>query len=186
MRSPRRARAAHIAVAAVGFLPVLGLSGCGGRTDTESAIQLEEGRPYGQVTVRSELAPKRATLGDRVLWTMTATLPKGSHPEELRLETPAPSREIEPRGAESVREAGDRVVWSRRFDVRGFDLGRLALPAASLPLVHGAGAAARRDTHRFTADSHGNDSHTAAPAQAHDPERGPIDPGWRAAHPPLQ
>jgi len=181
MRSPQRARAAHVAPRVAGACLLAFLAGCaGGHSETESAIQREEGRPYGSVVVRSQLAPKRATLGDPVRWTLTATLPAGSRPATLGLEPPRSGLEVEPEGSAVVRTTRSQVIWSRRFEVRGFDLGMLALPSAVLPLVHGDGDKARPDTLAFPADSLGIDSLTTAPALALEPDRGPIDPGWRA------
>ncbi|HEY6572247.1 MAG TPA: hypothetical protein VI198_02920, partial [Candidatus Eisenbacteria bacterium] len=90
------------------------------------------------------------------------------------------SFELVPRGEPDVKPARDAIVWSRRYDVRGFDLGVLALPAARLslrvPVTRGGGS---NDTLLFPFDSLAVDSLTPAATGAAAPDRGPIDPGLR-------
>jgi hypothetical protein len=173
-----RRRSTSVLVLAVAAA-LAGGCGRGGRDENASAIQRDETRAYGPVSVRSDLAPKRATLGDLVLWTLTATLPEGTEPGALRLDPGDPALEIVPRASATRRAKGATIVWERRFEVRGFGLGSFALPAAALPVRRGSGDEAITDSLLFPPDSLGVDSLTTASTGDLDPDRGPIDPGPR-------
>ena len=170
-----------IAAAVVLAVSLSALAGCGRSNEAGSARERDEPRAYGRVVVRSELSPRRVTLGDPVVWTLTATLPPTTVPAAIRL-SPAPaSLEIVPRGEPVVRPARGAVVWSRVYDLRGFDLGSLPLPEALLRVDVGRpGSAGVRDSLVFPADSLAVDSLTPAATGALAPDRGPVDPGLRA------
>lgn len=155
-------------------------AGCGGSKETGSARERDEVRPYGRVLVRSEATPRRVTLGDPLVWTLTATLPPSAQPSAALLDTVPGSLDLTANGEPTVRTTRGAVVWSRRYDVRGFDLGSLALPVARLPIratmARGGPVA---DTLTFPLDSIAVDSLTPAATGATVPDRGPIDPGLR-------
>lgn len=155
-------------------------AGCGGPKETGSARERDEERAYGRVVVRSEVTPRRVTLGDPVAWTLTATLPAGCVPLAVSLDSTPASIDLAPRGEPAIRTSREAVVWSRRYDVRGFDLGSLALPGARLLVrVPPARGGAVADTLTFPFDSLAVDSLTPAATGAAAPDRGPIDPGLR-------
>ncbi len=170
----RRSLAAPVA------LLVLLSAGCGGSKETGSARERDEVRAYGRVVVRSEATPRRVTLGDPLVWTLTATLPPSSEPLAVLLDAVPISLDLSPRGEPTVRTTRDAVVWSRRYDVRGFDLGSLALPGARLPIrVALARGGFTADTLAFPFDSIAVDSLSPAATGTTAPDRGPIDPGLR-------
>ena len=156
------------------------LAGCGRPNEAGSARELDEPRPYGHILVRSEVSPRRVTLGDPVVWTLTATVPSAVAPDGVEL-APAPSTlEIAPRGPASIRPARGALVWSRAYDLRGFDLGEIALPEALLRIRSaGAGAPSLRDSLPFPPDTLAVDSLTPAATGVIAPDRGPVDPGLR-------
>jgi len=158
----------------------LGLGGCGGANEAGSARERDEPRPYGRVLVRSEVSPRRVTLGDPVVWTLTATVPRKCEPEAIRLDPAPASLELVPRGAPNVRPGRDAYVWSRRYDLRGFDLGPIALPTAVLGVrVRAGNGAVSTDEIPFPADTLVVDSLTQSASGALSPDRGPLDPGLR-------
>jgi hypothetical protein len=172
-----------VAIGAVGaalFFGLGGLGGCGGANEAGSARERDEPRPYGRILVRSEVTPRHVTLGDPVVWTLTATVPRTCLPEPLRLDPAPSSLELVPRGEPNIRPGRDSYVWSRRYDLRGFDLGAIPLPAAALGLrVRTAGGAAFADTILFPPDTLAVDSLTESARGALSPDRGPLDPGLR-------
>ncbi|HEU4334917.1 MAG TPA: hypothetical protein VFT32_10515, partial [Candidatus Eisenbacteria bacterium] len=173
--------AASIA-AVVLLLSIAGIvSGCGGpgRRETDSAIERTEDRPYGPVTVRSALAPKRVTLGDSVEWRLLARLPGATRVADFHLEEPPEALELEPRPPAGRRRGSIPVSYERRYVVRAFDLGVIELPGAALAVVYGTGPGVRTDTLYFPPDSIVVDSLTPASTGAVEPDRGPIDPGLR-------
>ena len=162
-----------VAFAAVG-------AGCGGSKETGNARERDEQRSYGRVVVRSEVTPRRVTLGDPVFWTLTATLPPACDPLAVLLDSVPASLDLVPRGDVTIQTGRDAIVWSRRYDLKGFDLGALALPGARLavrvPIARGG---ASNDTLVFPFDSLAVDSLTPAATGETAPDRGPIDPGPR-------
>lgn len=184
-RDPPLARVpAPVPVLVLGFTLLALLSplllGCGVPRETGSARERDEQRTYGRVVVRSEVTPRRVTLGDPGVWTLTATLPPTCEPLAVRLDSVPASLDLVPRGEPAIRTSRGALVWSRRYDLRGFDLGALALPGARLairvPLARGG---ASNDTLQFPFDSLAVDSLTPAATGAASPDRGPIDPGLR-------
>jgi len=175
-RSRVKAHAALVAGVAMAALA----AGCGGSKEAGSARELDEARAYGRVVVRSEVSPRRVTLGDPVVWTLSATLPATCVPMGVQVAPSPSSLEIVPRGPADVRPARDAIVWRRVYDLRGFDLGSLPLPEAVLSVrVRGPNAAFYGDTLLFPADSLAVDSLTPAPTGILAPDRGPVDPGAR-------
>jgi hypothetical protein len=170
-------------IAVVALLASIGgiVSGCGGpgRRETDSAIERTEDRPYGPVTVRSALAPKRVTLGDSVEWRLLAILPGATRVTEFHLEEPPEALELDPRPPAGSRRGAIPVSYERRYVVRAFDLGVIELPGAALTVVYGTGPSVRTDTLYFPPDSIAVDSLTPAPTGSIERDRGPIDPGLR-------
>jgi len=178
-RSGRAGRHAHALALAVAATFLAALSGCGGANETGGARERDEPRAYGRVVMRSDVTPRHATLGDPVVWTLTATVPRSCTPIALRLDPAPASLEIVPRGEADVRPGRDAYVWSRRYDLRAFDLGAIVLPAAVLGVqVRNSLGATAGDTLHFPPDTLAVDSLTAAsgPLAA---DRGPVDPGLR-------
>lgn len=177
-RSGPRAGAFALPLAVIALAAAL--TGCGRSNEAGSARELDEPRAYGHVLVRSEVSPRRVTLGDPVVWTLTATVPSTVAPDGVDL-APAPSTlELSPRGPASIHSARGSVVWSRVYDLRGFDLGEIALPEALLRIgPGGAGATTLRDSLYFPPDTLAVDSLTPAATGAIVPDRGPVDPGLR-------
>ncbi|HEU4725143.1 MAG TPA: hypothetical protein VFU59_07585 [Candidatus Eisenbacteria bacterium] len=156
------------------------LAGCGDSKETGSARERDEARSYGRVVVRSEATPRRVTLGDPVVWTLTASLPPSAAPSAVLLDSVPPALDIAPKGEPTLRNTRGGVTWSRRYDVKGFDLGAIALPGARLSVrVASPDGAAFPDTLAFPPDSIAVDSLTPAATGATAPDRGPIDPGLR-------
>ncbi|HET9952278.1 MAG TPA: hypothetical protein VFS09_10845 [Candidatus Eisenbacteria bacterium] len=181
MRARRLTRPRGAIAAAFAFAVLVpALAGCGGSNEAGSARERDEQRAYGRVVARSEVSPRRVTLGDPVVWTLTATLPPTSVPGAVRL-APAPATlEIVPRGEPTIRPARGAVVWSRVYDLRGFDLGPLPLPEALLRVNVGRpGSVVVRDSLLFPPDTLAVDSLTPAATGALSPDRGPVDPGLR-------
>ena len=161
----------------------LAFGGCGGGKEATASRELDEQRSYGRILARSEVAPRRATLGDPVVWTLTATLPAQAAPLAARLDVPPPALELSARGEATTRITRDGVVWKRQYDLRGFDLGNLPLPKATLLLRHkghkgrqGPGSA---DSIDFPPDTLAVDSLTPASTGTTARDRGPVDPGLR-------
>lgn len=155
-------------------------AGCGGPKETGNARERDEQRNYGRVVVRSEVTPRRVTLGDPVVWTLTATLPPACDPLAVRLDSVPASLDLVPRGDATIQTGRDAIVWSRRYDLKGFDLGTLALPGARLAVrIPIAPGGALNDTLVFPFDSLAVDSLTPAATGETAPDRGPIDPGPR-------
>jgi hypothetical protein len=86
------------------------------------------------------------------------------------VESPPSSLELDAsKGAVAKADRG-RMLWSREYVLRAFDLGALALPRATLPVV----VAGRPDTLEFPRDTLFVDSLTQAGAGEIRPDRGPI------------
>jgi hypothetical protein len=127
------------------------------------------------VRLRSELAPSRGTLGDPLTWKLSAQLGAGMKPESLRVAAAPAGLDLE---GPSLRAANGRPgagTFSREFRVRGFDLGGIPLPAASIAVRAGA----RRDTLEFPRDTVFVDSLTPAASGSIRPDRGPLEPALR-------
>lgn len=178
--APARAVAAVACVALLASLAVL-LLGCDGpgRRETDAAIERTEERPYGPITVRSALAPKRVTLGDSVEWRLLAKLPGVTRVADFHMEEPPEALELEQRPPAGSRRGAIPVSYERRYSVRAFDLGVIELPGAVLTVVYGTGPNVRTDTLHFPPDSIVVDSLTPAATGSVEPDRGPIDPGLR-------
>jgi len=133
-RSNRRNGGLAASVAASVALAALAsaLAGCGRSNDAGSARERDETRDYGRVVARSEVSPRRVTLGDPVVWTLTATLPASTVPEAVQLAPTPAGLEIVPRGEAAIRPARGAIVWSRVYDLRGFDLVDLATQVANV------------------------------------------------------
>ena len=159
----------------------VGAAGCGRTNEAGSARERDESRAYGRVTLRSEVAPRRVTLGDPVVWTLSATVPASVAIDSIRVDPAIGALDLVPRGTPSLRRSGATVTYRRDYDLRGFDLGVLPLPVATVSMMPPAGArAAGRDSLEFPADSLAVDSLTAASTGNLAPDRGPVDPGLRA------
>ena len=154
------------------FLATL-LGGCGlfqPRSTGGNAAVREESRGGLQYRLRSEVSPRRATLGDPVRWTLIAELPKSVTPGPLVLDSAGTGLEVKPRSVPHGGEATNAGRWTWTQDVRGFDLGSLPLPAARIS-VSGRGV---RDSLFFPPDTLAIDSLTQARADSLLPDRGPV------------
>jgi len=138
-------------------------------------VERDEALGETRIRLRSELAPARGTLGDRVSWRLTASLGAGAQAGPVIVGDAPRSLEMDTTQATVERTAQDGSVWSRVFVVRGFDLGPIELPRAALPIR----VAARADTVEFPRDTLFVDSLTPAASGAIRPDRGPIDPPLR-------
>jgi phage host-nuclease inhibitor protein Gam len=152
---------------------LVSLAGCGGMRGAEPRRVIEREETTGSVHVRlrSELDPARGTLGDRIVWHLSASLDAGARPETALVESPPPSLEMDASKAPVAKADRGRVLWSREYVLRAFDLGALALPRAILPIV----VAGRADTLEFPRDTLFVDSLTQAAAGTIRPDRGPIE-----------
>jgi hypothetical protein len=178
----RAACALAILLLAATFLT--GFSGCARRADDRAGAtaEREEIRAGRRILLKSRLSPRRVTLGDPVAWTLSAELPATAVPGRL-LRTPAgPELDIRaPRAprSETARprgtKAADRTVWVWPYEVRGFGLGAIALPAVRLPVAYGSA----RDTLLFPSDTLAVDSLTRAASGSVLPDRGPVTPELR-------
>ena len=131
-----------------------------------NAAVREESRSGLHYRLRSEVAPRRATLGEPVRWKLTAELPGSMTSGPLVVAPAGSALEVKPRG--DVAKEGNRWVWTQ--DVRGFDLGVLALPAARIEVL-GKGV---RDTLVFPPDTLAVDSLTQARSDSLVPDRGAV------------
>lgn len=161
-----------------------GLSGCARTADDRAGAtaEREEIRGGRRILLKSRLSPRRVTLGDPVAWTLSAELPAGAVPGRLLRNPAGPELDLRaPRAprSETARpdgsKASDRVVWAWPYEVRGFGLGAIALPAVRLPVAYGAA----RDTLLFPADTLAVDSLTRAATGSVLPDRGPVMPELR-------
>ena len=138
-------------------------------------IEREETAGGVHVRLRSELAPARGTLGDPIVWRLSASLDAGAKPETALVESPPPSLEMDGSRAAAAKADRGRMLWSREYVLRAFDLGALALPRAVLPVD----IAGRTDTLEFPGDTLFVDSLTQAAAGTIRPDRGPIETPFR-------
>lgn len=161
--------------------------GCARRADERAGAtaEREEIRGGRRILLKSSVSPRRVTLGDPAVWTLTADLPAGAVPgkllrspaaPELDLAAPrAPQAEDRRPGTKGAAAAAGRAVYRWPYQVRGFGLGPIALPAVRLPVAYGSS----RDTLLFPADTLAVDSLTRAASGAVLPDRGPITPALR-------
>lgn len=155
----------------------VGLAGCAKPADERSGatVEREEIRAGQRVILKSSVTPRRVTLGDPVVWTLTADLPAAARPGKLLRSPTTPDLDVRPpREGEPERREG-RTVWTWPYRIRGFTLGRIALPAVRLPVLMGSA----RDTFIFPADTLAVDSLTPAATDSVLPDRGPIVPELR-------
>ena len=163
-------------------LPLLALllAGCGGGHPAgKRIVEREETVAGAHVRLRSELSPARGTLGDPILWKLTAAVPSGVHPVGVRVAPTSVSLEIDTTRAGAKRVAG--VVQGDRSRslallLRGFGLGAIPLPRATLLVTAGG----RPDTLEFPSDTLFVDSLTAQSTGQLRPDRGPIETPLRA------
>ena len=144
------------------------LSGCtrGVGAGAKRIVEREESVGASHVKLRSELSPARGTLGDPITWRLTASLPAGLKSTSVLLEPPPSTLEVD-----SVRaKTGVGNARSRAFLLRGFDLGSIPLPRATLVVM----ASGRLDTLEFPRDTLFVDSLTAQATGQLRPDRGPI------------
>ena len=159
------------------------LGGCGrdARLGAGNATLREESRSGLHYRLRSEVAPRRATLGDPVRWTLIAELPRSVTPDTLVLDPAGAALEVKPKSAPHRGEATNGGRWTWTQEVRGFDLGPLALPAARIivarevrPHIAGAATTVLLDSLVFPPDTLAVDSLTQAPADSLVPDRGAV------------
>jgi hypothetical protein len=120
-------------------------------------VEREESVGPEHVKLRSELTPARGTLGDPIVWRLTASVPGLMRATGLRVEPPPASLEIDTTKAGARPIAGTET--SREILLRGFDLGAIPLPRATLEVT----VAGRRGVIRASPGAPGG---PAAPARA--------------------
>ena len=155
------------------LLLALLLAGCGGGHPAgKRIVEREEAVAGARVRLRSELAPARGTLGDPIVWKLTASVPPGIRPVGVLVAPTEASLEIDTTRAGAERVAGAVQDRSRSLALllRGFGLGAIPLPRATL-LVSAGG---RADTLEFPSDTLFVDSLTATSTGQLRPDRGPI------------
>jgi hypothetical protein len=175
-RPIRAALAVSPAMTSVLAAAVLCLAGCAGkgREASRSAIAREGTLGAHHFRVASVLEPSRVTLGQPSRWTLRAELPKEARAESLLRDPGAPTLDVIDRKPSAAR--GERgLIWSGAFEVRGFDLGRIPLPAMALVVRFPD----RRDTLTFPIDTLAVDSLTQSSPERLEPDRGPIKPELR-------
>lgn len=176
-RPLRAASAAALAMTAALGAGVLCLAGCSGKASeaSRSAIAREGTHGTHHFRVASELEPSRVTLGQPSRWKLRAELPREAKAESL-LRDPGPAAlDVTEQGRPGVRAERSATVWSGAFEVRGFDLGRVPLPAMALVVRFPD----RRDTLTFPVDTLAVDSLTQSSPERLEPDRGPIKPELR-------
>lgn len=154
-----------------------GLSGCAAPADERSGatVEREETRAGQRVILKSRVTPRRVTLGDPVVWTLSAELPARAKPGKLLRSPTTPDLDVSPPREGEPEDRDGRTLWTWPYRLRGFTLGRIALPAVRLPVSMGA----VRDTFLFPADTLAVDSLTAAATDSVLPDRGAIVPELR-------
>jgi hypothetical protein len=152
------------------LLAAFSLTGCGARNGPSGTriVEREESVDREHVKLRSELTPARGTLGDPILWRLTASVPGRMSAALLRVEPPPASLEIDTTKA-AARPGGSGAV-SREIHLRGFDLGAIPLPRATLEVM----VAGRPDTLEFPRDTLFVDSLTTQAADSLRPDRGAL------------
>ena len=149
------------------------VGGCQGREPAGgSAVERELFRQGARYVLRSRLEPRRVTLGDPARWTLSAEVPSGARVDSLALAPPDSSLDLLAAERTSgplpaVRAGGG---WTASYALRAFDLGPVALPAATLLARRGA----VHDTLDFPGDTIQVDSLTPASTGSMEPERGPL------------
>jgi hypothetical protein len=106
-----------------------------------------------------------------------ATIAPGAQAGAVLVEGAQASLEITASKPPATIRASGGLQWSREYLVRGFDIGALALPRATLPVV----APGRTDTLEFPRDTLFVDSLTQAATGAIRPDRGAIVTPLRTA-----
>ena len=154
------------------LLAALSLAGCGPRHSPAGTRVVEREESVGpeHVKLRSELTPARGTLGDPIVWRLTASVPGLLRATGLRVEPPPQALEID------TTKAAAGTATSRELLLRGFDLGAIPLPRATLVVA----VAGRADTLEFPGDTLFVDSLTTQPTGQIRPDRGPIQTPLRA------
>ena len=181
--SPRPAAA--ILVAALLAPLLLAPFGCA-RSDERAgaSVEREEIRGGHRILLKSSVSPRRVTLGDPVVWTLAAELPASGRPGKLLRSRAAAELDVQPprapgsepsRSATLAGEPAGRTLWTWPYQIRGFGLGLIALPAVRLPVAFGT----ERDTLLFPADTLAVDSLTRAATGTVLPDRGPVTPELR-------
>lgn len=160
-------------------------AGCASPDERSGATtEREEIRGGRRIVLKSRLAPRRVTLGDPVVWTLSADMPDSSVPGKLLRSRAAPELDLrapreptsEPvRGNGSSSRDGARTLWTWRYDVRGFGLGAIPLPEVRLAVT----TSGSRDTLLFPADTLAVDSLTRAATGTVLPDRGAVTPELR-------
>jgi hypothetical protein len=147
------------------------LAGCAPRGDDHArVVEREETRGGERFVLRSEVRPARATLGDRIEWTLLADVPAKSSLVELRSGASDSTLEIAAFQPAVPSRRGDRDVWHFPHRVRPFDLGPRPLPATLALVYRGLYA----DTLAFPADTLFVDSLTTGPRRVLDADHGPL------------
>lgn len=160
-------------VAAVALLlAAFSLTGCGHRNGPSGTriVEREESVDREHVKLRSELTPARGTLGDPILWRLTASVPGRMNVGRLGVEPPPASLEIDTTKAGTAARPNAGGAPSRELRLRGFDLGAIPLPRATLVVM----VAGRPDTLEFPRDTLFVDSLTTQALDSLRPDRGPI------------
>lgn len=157
----------HCAAAVLALL----LAGCAPSDDEHArVVEREETRGGERFLLRSEVRPARATLGDRIEWTLLADVPKQASFVELRSESPDSALEIVALMPGVPSRRGDRDVWRFLRRVRAFDLGARPFPATVAMVYRGLHA----DTLEFPSDTLFVDSLTSGPRRVLDADHGPL------------
>ena len=150
---------------------VLLLAGCARDrgAGAKRIVEREESAGSEHVRLRSELAPARGTLGDPIVWRLTASLPDSLRATGIQVDPAPAGLEVD---TTRTGEAPRNVPHSRAraMRLRGFDLGAIPLPRAVLVVA----AAGRLDTLEFPRDTLFVDSLTAQATGQIRPDRGPI------------
>lgn len=183
--APSQLRTRRLAPALLAAAALLVAAGCARRADEHSGAtaEREEIRGGRRVVLKSSVSPRRVTLGDPSVWTLTADLPAGAVPGKLLRSAAAPELDlaapkaprVEASRSSGTKGAADRAVYHWPYQIRGFGLGPIALPAVRLPVTYGTA----RDTLIFPADTLAVDSLTRAASGTVLPDRGPITPELR-------
>ena len=134
-------------------------------------VESEETVEKSHVRLRSELSPARGTLGDPIVWRLTAMLGDGARAGTPIMERSPASLELDLSRPPSVAKTRAGLQWSREMILRGFDIGAVPLPRVALL----ATAAGRTDTLEFPHDTLFVDSLTQSATGNIRPDRGPIN-----------
>ncbi len=148
------------------------VAGCARQDGERSGAVRERSGSRGalEYRLRAQVDPARVTLGEAASWRLSAELPSGARVGTL-IRGPADSTlDLTPvKEPSAVRREGG-VRWACEFQLRGFNLSRIALPRAFLPVE----LAAVRDTLEFPPETLYVDSLTTALTGTVEPDRGPL------------